>query len=70
MIDINNYELFIKLFAETGGNIYEYFTNSYGKENVSKELGQFFTPFKLINLLLLKMMNIHYMIHVVVQVVY
>jgi type I restriction-modification system DNA methylase subunit/restriction endonuclease S subunit len=52
LIDINNSELFIKLFADTGGNIYEYFTNSYGKGNSSKELGQFFTPFKLINLLL------------------
>ena len=52
LIDIDNYELFIKLFADTGGNIYEYFTNSYGKGNSSKELGQFFTPFKLINLLL------------------
>jgi len=53
LIDINNSELFIKLFADTGGNIYEYFTNSYGKGNSSKELGQFFTPFKLINLLLI-----------------
>ena len=52
LINIDNYELFIKLFADTGGNIYEYFTNSYGKGNSSKELGQFFTPFKLINLLL------------------
>jgi type I restriction-modification system DNA methylase subunit len=53
LIDIDNSELFIKLFADTGGNIYEYFTNSYGKGNSSKELGQFFTPFKLINLLLI-----------------
>jgi len=53
LININNSELFIKLFADTGGNIYEYFTNSYGKGNTSKELGQFFTPFKLINLLLI-----------------
>ena len=55
LIDINtdNYQLFIKLFAETGGNMYEYFTNSYGKGSTSKELGQFFTPFKLINLILL-----------------
>ena len=53
LIDINNYELFVKLFADTGGNIYEYFTNSYGKGNSSKELGQFFTPFKLINLMLI-----------------
>jgi type I restriction-modification system DNA methylase subunit len=52
LINIDNSELFIKLFADTGGNIYEYFTNSYGKGNSSKELGQFFTPFKLINLLL------------------
>ena len=53
LINIDNSELFIKLFADTGGNIYEYFTNSYGKGNTSKELGQFFTPFKLINLLLI-----------------
>ena len=53
LIDIDNSELFIKLFSDTGGNIYEYFTNSYGKGNSSKELGQFFTPFKLINLLLI-----------------
>jgi len=52
LIDINDNELFIKLFAETGGNMYEYFTNSYGKGSTSKELGQFFTPFKLINLIL------------------
>ena len=54
LIDINtdDYHLFIKLFAETGGNMYEYFTNSYGKGSTSKELGQFFTPFKLINLIL------------------
>jgi type I restriction-modification system DNA methylase subunit len=52
LIDIDNNELFIKLFAETGGNMYEYFTNSYGKGSTSKELGQFFTPFKLINLIL------------------
>jgi type I restriction-modification system DNA methylase subunit len=52
LIDIDNYDKFIKLFADTGGNIYEYFTNSYGKGNSSKELGQFFTPFKLINLIL------------------
>ena len=54
LIDINtdNYHLFIKLFAETGGNMYEYFTNSYGKGSTSKELGQFFTPFKLINLII------------------
>jgi len=54
LIDINNdnYKLFIKLFAETGGNMYEYFTNSYGKGSTSKELGQFFTPFKLINLII------------------
>jgi len=53
LIDIDNSELFIKLFADTGGNIYEYFTNSYGKGSTSKELGQFFTPFKLINILLI-----------------
>jgi type I restriction-modification system DNA methylase subunit len=53
LIDINNFELFIKLFADTGGNIYEYFTNSYGKGSTSKELGQFFTPYKLINILLI-----------------
>jgi type I restriction-modification system DNA methylase subunit len=53
LININdNYHQFIKLFAETGGNMYEYFTNSYGKGSTSKELGQFFTPFKLINLIL------------------
>ena len=52
-IDIDNSELFIKLFADTGGNIYEYFTNSYGKGSTSKELGQFFTPYKLINILLI-----------------
>ena len=51
LIPIDNYQLFIKFFAETGGNIYEYFTNSYGKGNSSKELGQFFTPFKLINVI-------------------
>ncbi len=51
-INTNDYHLFIKLFAETGGNMYEYFTNSYGKGSTSKELGQFFTPFKLINLIL------------------
>ena len=32
--------------------MYEYFTNSYGKGSTSKELGQFFTPFKLINLII------------------
>ena len=53
LIDTNNSELFIKLFADTGGNIYEYFTNSYGKGSTSKELGQFFTPYKLINILLI-----------------
>jgi type I restriction-modification system DNA methylase subunit len=53
LINIDNSELFIKLFADTGGNIYEYFTNSYGKGSTSKELGQFFTPFKLINILLI-----------------
>ena len=54
LIDIttDDYHLFINLFAETGGNMYEYFTNSYGKGSTSKELGQFFTPFKLINLIL------------------
>ena len=54
LIDINNdsCNLFIKLFSETGGNMYEYFTNSYGKGSTSKELGQFFTPFKLINLII------------------
>jgi len=54
LIDINtdDYHLFINLFAETGGNMYEYFTNSYGKGTTSKALGQFFTPFKLINLIL------------------
>jgi len=57
LIDIDNCDLFIKLFADTGGNIYEYFTNSYGKGNQSKELGQFFTPFKLINLLLFNIKN-------------
>jgi type I restriction-modification system DNA methylase subunit len=51
-IDTDDYHLFINLFAETGGNMYEYFTNSYGKGSTSKELGQFFTPFKLINLIL------------------
>ena len=51
-IDTADYHLFINLFAETGGNMYEYFTNSYGKGSTSKELGQFFTPFKLINLIL------------------
>ena len=51
-IDTDDYHLFINLFAETGGNMYEYFTNSYGKGTTSKELGQFFTPFKLINLIL------------------
>jgi type I restriction-modification system DNA methylase subunit len=51
-IDTHDYHLFINLFAETGGNMYEYFTNSYGKGSTSKELGQFFTPFKLINLIL------------------
>jgi len=52
LIDIDNHEIFIKLFADTGGNIYEYFANSYGKGSSSKELGQFFTPYKLINLIL------------------
>lgn len=54
LIDINNdnSHKFIKLFSETGGNMYEYFTNSYGKGSTSKELGQFFTPFKLINLII------------------
>ena len=51
-IDTADYHLFINLFAETGGNMYEYFTNSYGKGTTSKALGQFFTPFKLINLIL------------------
>jgi len=51
LIPIDNYELFIKFFAETGGNIYEYFTNNYDKGNSSKALGQFFTPFKLINVI-------------------
>ena len=51
-IDTDDYHLFINLFAETGGNMYEYFTNSYCKGSTSKELGQFFTPFKLINLIL------------------
>jgi type I restriction-modification system DNA methylase subunit len=51
-IDTDDYHLFINLFAETGGNMYEYFINSYGKGTTSKELGQFFTPFKLINLIL------------------
>ena len=58
LINNDNYYLFIKLFSDTGGNIYEYFTNSYGKGNSSKELGQFFTPFKLINLMLFNIRDI------------
>lgn len=40
-------------FSTQGGNIYEYFTNNYTKgSNTSKDLGQFFTPFSLIQAIL------------------
>ena len=40
-------------FSTTYGDIYEYFMSSYGKKSSSgsKELGQFFTPRKLIHLI-------------------
>jgi len=45
--NISNY------FSTQGGNIYEYFTNNYGKgNNTSKDLGQFFTPYNLIQAIL------------------
>lgn len=40
-------------FSTQGGNIYEYFTNNYTKgSNTSKDLGQFFTPYSLIQAIL------------------
>jgi len=40
-------------FSTQGGNIYEYFTNNYSKgNNTSKQLGQIFTPFNLIQAIL------------------
>jgi len=52
IITLNNSNI-SDYFSTQGGNIYEYFTNNYGKgNNTSKQLGQFFTPFNLIQAIL------------------
>jgi len=52
VIDLENTNI-SNYFSTQGGNIYEYFTNGYGKgNNTSKDLGQFFTPFNLIQAIL------------------
>jgi len=52
VITIDNVN-FSNYFSTQGGNIYEYFTNGYSKgNNTSKDLGQFFTPFTLIQAIL------------------